>query len=143
MHVDPPIEVLATTTFSGEHALWVNGGVMPVVWKRRHGKGRVFYSSLGHVVQEFDVPQMKTILTRGLLGRRARGTILFQRRKLAFRGEMADVRAAAQRSLAADRTASTLLGRLTLFPPRPLSKDAESRSEMRQAFTTDGERTFA
>ena len=27
---------------------WIEGVVMPVVWKRRHGKGRVFYSSLGH-----------------------------------------------------------------------------------------------
>ena len=42
MHVDPSNEVLATTTFSGEHASWIDGVVMPVVWKRRHGKGRVF-----------------------------------------------------------------------------------------------------
>ena len=49
MHVDPSNEVLATTTFSGEHASWIAGLVMPVVWKRRHGRGRVFYSSLGHV----------------------------------------------------------------------------------------------
>ncbi|TIS80136.1 MAG: hypothetical protein E5W94_02425, partial [Mesorhizobium sp.] len=47
MHVDPSNEVLATTTFSGEHASWIEGVVMPVVWKRRHGKGRVFYSALG------------------------------------------------------------------------------------------------
>ena len=39
MHVDPSNEVLATTTFSGEHAPWIEGVVMPVVWKRRHGKG--------------------------------------------------------------------------------------------------------
>jgi type 1 glutamine amidotransferase len=39
---------------------------MPVVWKRHHGKGRVFYSSLGHVASEFQVPQMKTILRRGM-----------------------------------------------------------------------------
>jgi len=38
---------------------------MPVVWKRKYGKGRVFYSSLGHVAKEFDVPQMKTIFRRG------------------------------------------------------------------------------
>ena len=43
MHVDPSNEVLATTTFSGEHAPWIDGVVMPVVWKRRHGEGRVFY----------------------------------------------------------------------------------------------------
>jgi len=67
MHVDPSNEVLATTTFSGAHAPWIDGVVMPVVWKRRHGKGRVFYSSLGHVASEFDVPEMRTILRRGLL----------------------------------------------------------------------------
>ena len=67
MHVDPANEVLATTTFGGEHAPWINGVVMPVVWKRHHGKGRVFYSSLGHVASEFAVPQMRTILKRGLL----------------------------------------------------------------------------
>jgi type 1 glutamine amidotransferase len=67
MHVDPTNEVLATTTFTGEHASWIKGAVMPVVWKRRHGKGRVFYSSLGHVSKEFEVPEMKMILHRGLL----------------------------------------------------------------------------
>lgn len=66
MHVDPSIEVLATTTFSGEHASWIKGVVMPVVWKHRHGKGRVFYSTLGHVAAEFEVPEMRTILRRGL-----------------------------------------------------------------------------
>lgn len=66
MHVDPSNEVLATTTFSGEHASWIDGVVMPVVWKRRHGRGRVFYSSLGHVSAEFQVPQMRTILRRGM-----------------------------------------------------------------------------
>jgi type 1 glutamine amidotransferase len=67
MHVDPANEVHATTTYSGEHADWIKGVVMPVVWKRRHGKGKVFYSSLGHVTKEFEVPQMRTILHRGLL----------------------------------------------------------------------------
>jgi len=67
MHVDPAIEVLATTTFSGAHAPWTRGVVMPVVWKTRYGQGRVFYSSLGHVAAEFAVPEMRTILERGLL----------------------------------------------------------------------------
>ena len=66
MHVDPAIEVLATTIFSGTHAPWIEGVVMPVVWKTRYGRGRVFYSSLGHVAAEFAVPQMRTILQRGL-----------------------------------------------------------------------------
>jgi uncharacterized protein len=67
MHVDPSNEVLATTTFSGQYAPWIEGVVMPVVWKRKHGAGRVFYSSLGHVSAEFATPEMRTIMQRGLL----------------------------------------------------------------------------
>jgi type 1 glutamine amidotransferase len=67
MHVDPSNEVLAATTFTGDHAPWIDGVVMPVVWKRRHGKGRVFYSSLGHVASEFNVPEMAEIMKRGML----------------------------------------------------------------------------
>jgi type 1 glutamine amidotransferase len=67
MHVDPSNEVLATTMFTGQHLDFVDGVVMPVIWKRRYGKGRVFYSALGHTADEFEVPQMRTILERGLL----------------------------------------------------------------------------
>lgn len=67
MHVDPINEVLATTTFSGEHAPWIEGVVMPVVWKKMYGKGRVFYTSLGHVAKDFDVPQAREIVKRGML----------------------------------------------------------------------------
>jgi type 1 glutamine amidotransferase len=66
MHVDPSNEVLATTTFNGDHAYWIDGVTMPVVWKRKYGEGRVFYSSLGHVSAEFQVPEMRTILRRGM-----------------------------------------------------------------------------
>jgi uncharacterized protein len=67
MHVDPLIEVLATTTFSGERVPWIAGAVVPVVWKKRWGEGRVFYSSLGHVVSDFTVPEALTIMQRGML----------------------------------------------------------------------------
>lgn len=67
MHVDPSNEVLATTTFGGEYAPWVAGTVMPVVWKRKWGQGKVFYSSLGHVARDFDVPEAKEIVRRGML----------------------------------------------------------------------------
>jgi type 1 glutamine amidotransferase len=65
MHVDPSNEVLATTTFKGDLFDELEGVVMPVAWKRRFGKGRVFYSSLGHVADEFAVPQMATMFERG------------------------------------------------------------------------------
>lgn len=67
MHVDPSNEVLATTTFGGQYAPWIEGTVMPVVWKRRYGQGKVFYSSLGHVAKDFDVPEAKEITRRGML----------------------------------------------------------------------------
>ena len=67
MHVDPSNQVLATTTFSGEHCPWIDGVVMPVVWKRRWGAGRVFYSSLGHVAADFNVPEACEITRRGFL----------------------------------------------------------------------------
>jgi uncharacterized protein len=66
MHVDPANEVLATTTFTGDHADWINGVIMPVVWKKRYGQGRVFYSALGHRAYELDVPEVKSIMRRGL-----------------------------------------------------------------------------
>lgn len=67
MHVDPSNEVLATTTFNGDHAYWIDGVVMPVVWKRRYGKARVFYASVGHVAKDFDVPEAREIVKRGML----------------------------------------------------------------------------
>ena len=69
MHVDPSNEVLATTTFNGQHwgIDWVQGVTMPVVWKKRYGAGKVFYTSLGHVATDFDVPEAKEIMRRGCL----------------------------------------------------------------------------
>jgi uncharacterized protein len=67
MHVDPSNEVLATTTFGGEHAPWIEGNVVPVIWKKRWDAGRVFYCSLGHVAADFDVPEAREIVRRGML----------------------------------------------------------------------------
>ncbi len=67
MHTDPSNQTLATTTFSGEHARWIDSTVMPVTWLRHYGKGRVFYCSLGHVAADFDVPEAREMVRRGLL----------------------------------------------------------------------------
>jgi hypothetical protein len=67
MHVDPANKVLATTTFSDEHDPWVDGAVMPVVWKKMYGKGRVFYSALGHDSGDFkETPEIFTLMQRGM-----------------------------------------------------------------------------
>jgi type 1 glutamine amidotransferase len=67
LHVDPSNEVLATTTFETTSAPWVNGTVMPVVWKRRYGAGRVFYQSIGHGAPEFEIPEVREMTRRGLV----------------------------------------------------------------------------
>jgi hypothetical protein len=60
LHVDPANRVLATTTFD-------DGTVMPVVWTRPWGKGRVAYASFGHTNRDFDVPEAREIMQRALL----------------------------------------------------------------------------
>lgn len=67
MHVDPSNEVLATTTCSGDIYPWIAGCVMPVIWKRQYDEGRVFYASLGHVAADFQVPEARQIVERGML----------------------------------------------------------------------------
>jgi len=67
MHVDPSNHVLAVTAFGGEYCPWVEGTIMPVVWKRMWGEGKVFYSSLGHVAKDFEVPEARIIVERGML----------------------------------------------------------------------------
>ncbi len=70
VHVDPAIEVLATTRFpvvtyyhSSNKACDV-----PVAWTKFWGLGRVFYSSLGHHDDVFDKsPSAEVLMERGLL----------------------------------------------------------------------------
>jgi type 1 glutamine amidotransferase len=66
VQVDPNVKVLATTTFTDKNASWIGGNIVPVVWKKAYGNGRVFYSSLGHVANDFKVPQALEIQKRGI-----------------------------------------------------------------------------
>ena len=70
LHVDPAIEVLATTRFPAVnyyHA--ANKPVdMPVVWTKYWGLGRVFYCSLGHHDDVFDnSPNAEILMERGMI----------------------------------------------------------------------------
>lgn len=67
MHVDPNNKVLATTTFNGEHDPWTKGATMPVAWEKVYGKGRVFYTALGHQPEVYETPEALTLLKRGIL----------------------------------------------------------------------------
>lgn len=69
LHVDPAVEVLATTRFPvtpGPHSL--NKAVdMPVVWTKRWGLGRVYYNSLGHQANIIEIPVVTEMMRRGFL----------------------------------------------------------------------------
>lgn len=70
LHVDPAVEVLATTRFptvNGFHAM--NKPVdMPVAWTKYWGLGRIFYCSLGHHDDVFDqAADGQLLMKRGLL----------------------------------------------------------------------------
>lgn len=69
LHVDPAVEVLATTRFPvvpGPHS--TNRPVdIPVAWTKRWGAGRVYYNSLGHHADIVDIPVVTEMMRRGFL----------------------------------------------------------------------------
>lgn len=69
IHVDPAAMVYATTTFpiyGGPYE--TNGKVdVPVVMTKTWGKGKVFYNTLGHTYEIFNIPQAKELMRRGFL----------------------------------------------------------------------------
>ena len=72
LHIDPAIEVLATTRFPHAEVPYYhlsNKPVdMPVAWTKMWGLGRVFYTSLGHHDDVFDnSPNAQEIMRRGML----------------------------------------------------------------------------
>ena len=70
LHVDPAVEVLATTRFPiVPYYHMSNKEVdMPVAWTKFWGNGRVFYNSLGHHDDVFEKsPQAQVLMERGML----------------------------------------------------------------------------
>ena len=67
MHFDPTNRILASTRVPGDPFPWVEGAIMPVAWTRPYGQGRVFYSALGHLASDFDAPECRMLVERGML----------------------------------------------------------------------------
>jgi len=65
---DPLNDVLATTTITpGPDDPWHQPVTSPAVWTRRWGAGRVFVCAPGHLLADLEIPQVRTIIERGLL----------------------------------------------------------------------------
>jgi len=68
MHIDPNIDIIAQSRFTGDPYPWIENVVMPVAWKKKYGNGKVFYISLGHDPEEFlNYNEAWTLLTRGFI----------------------------------------------------------------------------
>ena len=69
IHVDPSVHVLCHTVFSGENGdrdLYQAGTVMPYAYTKTYGQGRVFVASWGHTFKDFEVPEAREIVLRGM-----------------------------------------------------------------------------
>jgi uncharacterized protein len=67
VHVDPSVDVLAVTDYVEDPEMpEVLGRVMPVVWTRSFGAGRVFVTTVGHKPDDHDVPEVHETIMRGL-----------------------------------------------------------------------------
>jgi type 1 glutamine amidotransferase len=63
MMIDPGITVLANTSYAHEGQVIT----MPVIWTKQWGRGRVFYSALGHQAEELTrYPAVAEMTVRGL-----------------------------------------------------------------------------
>lgn len=70
LHIDPAIEVLATTRFPLVTYNHISNKPvdMPVCWTKFWGNGRVFYTSLGHHDDVFDTsPTAEVLMERGMV----------------------------------------------------------------------------
>jgi len=73
-HIDPGVNVLCSTTFVANENVdepmmskYPVGVAMPYAWTRPWGKGKVFVAAWGHTFKDFDVPEAKEIVKRGML----------------------------------------------------------------------------
>ncbi|MGB8939312.1 MAG: ThuA domain-containing protein [Streptomyces sp.] len=67
LHVDPAIEVLATSLYGPDpdHPELL-GTPVPVTWTRHWGEGRVFVTTLGHGLADLEVPQTDAMIRKGM-----------------------------------------------------------------------------
>jgi type 1 glutamine amidotransferase len=67
LHMDPAVEVLAVTDYAADPDFpELAGAVVPVTWTRRWGAGRVFVTAVGHNLADLEVPQMDSMIRKGM-----------------------------------------------------------------------------
>lgn len=65
---DSANDVLATTTHAPrDGAPWHSPVTVPAIWTRDWGTGHVFACTIGHTADELAIPEVRTIIERGML----------------------------------------------------------------------------
>jgi type 1 glutamine amidotransferase len=72
LHTDPGNNVLATCDFpnptiDSRQSTLVNPCTMPTVWTKGYGRGRVFYTAIGHKRDTLEPETPREVCRRGLL----------------------------------------------------------------------------
>jgi uncharacterized protein len=67
LHMDPAVEVLAVTDYAADPDFpELAGAVVPVTWTRRWGTGRVFVTAVGHNLADLEIPQVDSMIRKGM-----------------------------------------------------------------------------
>ena len=66
-HIDKVFDAMEAADWHVYQVLTKRSSLMRNYIRKRYGSGRVFYSALGHVASDFDIPEVTEILRRGCL----------------------------------------------------------------------------
>lgn len=66
VNINPEMHVLAVLETEGMEGADYQRGPFPVIWARRHGGGRVYYTALGHLPEEWEDQAFLTSLVGGI-----------------------------------------------------------------------------
>ncbi len=66
LHIDPSINIIASTKFTKEYHQWIDGVEMPVAYTKTWGNGKIFHCSIGHYLKDFENENVVKLLIQGI-----------------------------------------------------------------------------
>jgi type 1 glutamine amidotransferase len=66
LHIDPSINVIASTKFNKKYHEWIDGVDMPIAYTKKWGDGNIFHCSIGHNLKDFENTNVVKLITQGI-----------------------------------------------------------------------------
>ena len=66
LHIDPSINIIASTKFNKKYHDWIDGVEMPIAYTKKWGKGKVFHCYIGHYLKDFENLNVVKLITQGI-----------------------------------------------------------------------------